>query len=300
MKKLKTPKRFRSSRVLLSLATCSIVLVLVGITVYATALPGVFTDEDGDSPFGRILFGDINLAGDDGSNQADAAELQNGASAGTSLQAGSLTTTPSMSAFSAAAITPVLEKVSSQVTETSTAIENGTIQDMTPTQQGSSTDQDSSQPQMGAAQAATQSSHFSEEAEAAFHAHLVKYYNMMMADYEYLAEIYNYLYSSLEAGETYVNPYPIDVETYISQLDKRRAASYECMYNGEKISSESKWFRTYDKLILTYHDLVNATSILRDINGGYATNLRERLKYYSDLDCDPMRDFRENSAQIKL
>ena len=306
MKKMKTPKRVRSSRVLLSLVTGSIVLVLVGATVYATALPGVFTGGDDRPFFSGTLFGDISFAGSDASGEADAAELQGGNGAMGSQGGASLTSTPSMASISLAAMSPVLDKVSSQVADTSTAIENGTIQNGSSSQQGSNQSQDSNQSntsdqsQGSSIQTAADAPAFSDEAEAAFHAHLVKYRDMMVADYEYLAEIYNYLYSSLEAGDEYIEPYPIDIETYIRQLDDRRIASFECIYDGKRISEGSKWYLAYCRLTSTYHDLVNATSILRNLNGGYATEVRKWIKYYNDYDSDPMNEFRQNYSQIKL
>ncbi len=306
MKKMKTPKRFRSSRLLLSLATGSFVLVLVGATVYATALPGVFVGDDDRPFFSGALFGDISFADSDASGEADAVELQ-GTTGGAGLQgADSLTATPSLASLSFAAMTPVLDKVSSQVIDTSTALENDTIKNASSSQQSSNQSQgsdqssDSGQSQGSSIQAAAEAPAFSEEAEAAFHAHLVKYRDMMIADYEYLAEIYNYIYTSLEAGDEYIEPYPINVETYIKQLDGRRVASYDCYYNGELISEGSKWRETYDKLTMTYHDLVNATSMLRQINGGYATEVRKWIKYYADHGVDAMTEFRQNYSQIKL
>lgn len=87
-------KRFRSWRVLLSLATCSIVLVIFGATVYALALPGALPHQMSDSVADSSTMVETEFS--TGSNEGDEGQAGDLVDTNTAGVSGSLDGAPIM------------------------------------------------------------------------------------------------------------------------------------------------------------------------------------------------------------
>lgn len=303
-KKPKSLKRLRPARVLLPLATCSVVLVIFSATVYALAVPGVFANDsmqDNSSVFSSLF----NSANADSSDSASV-ENQGGSSSGDGLAA-SGSFTPAALSPSPSLGTAVLNTVGSTV--------NGTISQSggeihivdTGNASGSSESQDKPQDQnnnqSSSDQIEAQAPTFDDETEAAFHAHAVKYYSELSSYYEQLRTGYNNLYAGWAAGKGESARCGVDPQSILTTCDKKRAQARACVCNGKRIDYDSKWYDEYGKVWQLWEMLVNSASLLREFNEGHTQEYAaERLAVYkSSTGYDsPMDEFAQNYPKVRL
>ena len=303
-KKFKSLKRLRSARVLLPLATCSVVLVFFSATVYALAIPGALADDSrqGNSTVFSSLFSPVNTNSSDpaSSENQDGSDLEGGLAASGSFAPAALSPTPSLGA---AVLNTVGSTVNGTISQSGGEIHIVDTGNSSGSSENQNKTQDQNNDQSSSGQIAAQAPTFDDETEAAFHAHAVKYYSELSSYYEQLRAGYNNLYAGWAAGKGESARCGVDPQNILTTCDKKRAQAMECVCNGKRIDYDSKWYDEYSKVWRLWEMLVNSASLLREFNEGHTQDYAaERLAVYkSSTGYDsPMDEFAQNYPKVKL
>ena len=304
-KKPKSLKRLRSARVLFSLATCSVALVIFSAMVYALAVPGVLVSDssNGTNSILSSLFGSANA---DISNDASAQGQEEVVQPSGTSEDGSFT--PAVLPAAPTLGTAALGTVNSVVGETISQ-SGGTIQVMNPEgtlnpSQDQNQNNNQNQGQDSQIQPAEQAPVFDAETEDGFHEHILNSYSQLSHYYEELRKGYNDLYADWAAGKgTSARCGSIDPQYYLTICDKKRIEAQNCVYKGKRITSDSKWYDEYTKVWRLYENLVNASSFLKEFNGGctqeYAAEGLAVYRANTGFDS-PMDRFAQNYPKVRL
>lgn len=276
MRKMKLFKYLHSSRVLLSLALCSVALVGFSTVVYAAAATGALTGDPSASPESFFLGGPAEPESDPLAEPIADPE--------TPLTSGPLLTLMSPVLQEVAAAPKVDTSSSAETPKASEAVNQVEVVD-------SSSDDPYRQ------------SAFSAEAEQAFHDHIAKYYAELPTYYNQLCAGLNTAYSivnSPEGGK--VSVAPLNGESYIQFLDAKRIEAENCWHGGAHINEHSKWYAEYAKVCALYNNLENVSSVVREISRLESDDARESLAHYSNSSgkISELAVFEQNYPKVQL
>lgn len=307
MGKTKSPKRLNSARLRLSLATCSVVLVVFSAVVYAVAVPGAFAQNPNSTLLtslmgGTVSFDSTEQAGGDGTSE----------STGATMQSASLGAIPTLNQSPLlAALSPGLESATNQVINdpiyTVTAGGNETSDNNPVTNPATEEQPSNSSDQSQAEQivTTTQEPVFSEAAEAAFHAQLVKDYEQLQADYNRTCASFSNIYAQVNSsseGWRMINTSPCDTYDFVTEMDRKHAAVGAYSYNGQRMDENSKWSEAREHLYRCYECLINCGSIIRDLGGSCKADAPGIIAYNSN-DKGEIKElvrFQQHFSQIRL
>lgn len=309
-KKPKSLKRLRSACVLFPLVTCSVALVIFSAVVYALAVPGALMGDSSDG--GNSIFSSLfSSASADTPNDASAqgqegAALPGGASEDGSFTPAVLPAAPTLGTAALGTLNSVVGETISQSGDTIQVTNPGgssnPSQDRNQNNNNLNQGQDQNQPSQE--QPVEKPSVFDAETEAGFHEHILNSYSQLSHYYEELCKGYNNLYADWAAGKgASACCGSVDPQYYLSTCDKKRIEAQNCVYKGKQITSDSKWYDEYTKVWRLYENLVNASSLLKEFNGGctqeYAAKRLAVYKSSTGYDS-PMDEFAQNYPKVKL
>lgn len=261
MKKAKSFKRMRSTRLLLSLVTCSFVLVAFSATVYAMAVPGVLASNVELAAVAGMVSGDGSLAGNGGalSDDAQVASLDDAGEDTGSFVAAPLPEAPTFDAASAV-LAPVLQGAASQISDTSNDVinnetninqSNDGTSNLTPNTSGV---QSPSAPE-------TEESPFDAETEEGFHKQLVEWYAKLPSYYAKACEGLDCFYTAVNnaspSSNAAVGCGDFDSYNFVTSLTDECNSLLNIRYNGIKMTHESKWYDEQIKIWSLYDNVLS-------------------------------------------
>lgn len=305
-KKPKSLKRLRSTHVLFPLATCSVALVIFSAVVYALAVPGVLMGDssEGNNSFFSSLFNSAsaNTSSDASIEGQEGTALLGGTSEDGSFTSAVLPAAPTLGTAALGTLNSVVGETVSQ--------SGGTIHvtnpegSSSPSQNQNQNNNNQNQGHDSQIKPAEQAPVFDAETEAGFHEYILNSYSQLSYYYEELCKGYNNLYADWAAGKgTSASCGSINPQYYLATCDKKRIEAQNCVYKGKQITSDSKWYDEYTKVWRLYEKLVNASSLLKEFNGGctqeYAAKRLAVYKSSTGYDS-PMDEFAQNYPKVKL
>lgn len=302
MQKVFKFKRRSRSRMLFSLAACSLSLVCFAAVAYLMVVPTALSDVfSASSVMGQLL---RSSASSDGDGSGVVGEASGGPSDGAAADgAAGLAASDELagtlgSLGGAPLFLSAFENIDDLVGSDSAGTSGpsgapASPQEPSPNPGNAGDAQPDSQPGL------------SVQEEAGYHAHLVSCYADLKPYYDEVCAGFSNLYATMNTTDpnvTHVSCAPTDARALLHKCDQARIRVDSYRYAGEVGISQSKWYAEARKLSTCFNDLTNACSAMSDVSGFLVKNAPAVLAPHLDSNGEVryLAECRERYATIRL